>query len=147
MEELEELFPGVTFTEIIPGVQYKDTHGNVYGKLENEGWKFFPKPVPRTPPLQIISHYIVETRECYLEELYKAFTNGTTCWKYMYYWEEEVYDAIKDFKEPVYYKGADAKEHFKELKISKVRPESAWDAWRKRHNEILKSCEEYEGMH
>ena len=114
-------------------------------------------PPPKPPPL-VLSHYIIDTQSCYITgiyRLYKAFTNGTTCWKYKYYWEEEVYDVIKDFKEPVYlndyYRNSvnvvDAKEHFKELKISKVRPESAWDAWRKRHNEILKSCEEYEGMH
>ena len=108
------------------------------------------KEVFPTPP-PVLSHYIVDTHNCYITGIcrfYKAFTNGTTCWKYKYYWEEEVYDVIKDFKEPVYYKkSVDAKEYFKELKISKVRPESAWDAWRKRHNEILKSCEEYEGMH
>jgi len=106
-------------------------------------------PPPKPPPL-VLSHYIIDTQSCYITgiyRLYKAFTNGTTCWKYMYYWEEEVYDAIKDLKEPVYYKGADAKEHFKKLKTEKARPQSAWDAWRERHNEILKSCEECEGMH
>ncbi len=58
----------------------------------------------------------------------------------MYYWEEEVYDAIKDLKEPVYYKGADAKEHFKKLKTEKARPQSAWDAWRERHNGVVKNA-------
>ena len=42
--KLRELFPGVIFREVIPGIQYKDSNGNVYGKFENEGWKILPKP-------------------------------------------------------------------------------------------------------
>jgi hypothetical protein len=40
--ELQNLFPSVTFTETIPGVQYKDINENVYGKFEHEGWEIIP---------------------------------------------------------------------------------------------------------
>ncbi len=42
--KLRELFPGVIFREVIPGIQYKDSNGNVYGKFEKDGWKILPKP-------------------------------------------------------------------------------------------------------
>ena len=42
-QELKDLFPGVMFTKVIPGVQYKDSDGNVYGKFEQEGWKNLSK--------------------------------------------------------------------------------------------------------
>ena len=103
---------------------------------------------PPPPPPKIISHYNVVTHECYIRELYKfykVFTDGTTCWKYTYCWEEDVYGFIKDIPFSFIYNGKDAKEHFKGLQTKKLRSQSAYDAWLKRHNEILDSCSDYEG--
>jgi hypothetical protein len=95
-----------------------------------------------------LSHYNLVTYDCYddgIYKFYKVFTDGTTCWKYTYCWEEEVYDAIKDLPVPVIYNDKDAKEHFKKLKTEKGRPQSALYTWTKRHNEILEICSGYEG--
>ena len=86
-----------------------------------------------------LSHYELVTYDCYVDGIYKVFTDGTTCW------EEEVYDAIKDLPVPVIYNDKDAKEHFKKLKTEKGRPQSALYTWTKRHNEILAMCSGYEG--
>jgi len=39
--ELVSLFPDVKFKEIIPGIQYTDEKGNVYGSVDKQ-WKQFP---------------------------------------------------------------------------------------------------------
>ena len=52
-QELEDCFPGVQFVkEAIPGVQYRDVSGNIYGCIDGE-WKKMPQRKKRVDEVKV----------------------------------------------------------------------------------------------
>jgi hypothetical protein len=93
-----------------------------------------------------VQQYIIAKQyyEDGLYSLHKIYTNGKTEWRKTIHWEEDVYNVIKNLKEPVIYNGQNAVPHFNSLSTNKKeRLYTAEEVFETCFNEAVARAEDY----